>query len=70
MMLDSTPSAQEPDVVGDVHRLVGGRADLVDDQPAPVAGLDVEQQIGETQVGEEPPLGGEPVQVIDVVAPE
>ena len=58
------------DVVGDVHRLVRGRADLVDDEPATLGGLDVQQQVGETEVGEEAPLGGQPVQVIDVVAPE
>ena len=70
MMLDSTPSAHEPDVVGDVHRLVRRRTDLIGHEPATIAGLDVEQQVGEAEIGEETPLGGEPVQMVDVVAPE
>ena len=69
-MLDSIAVGPRADVVGHVHRLVGGRTDLIDDEPPPVTGLDVEQQVGETEVGEEAPLGGESVQMIDVVAPE
>ena len=59
-----------PDVVGDVHRLVGGGAHLVDDQPLAGVGSHVQQQVGEAEVGEERPLGSQPVQVVDVVAVE
>ena len=57
-----------PHVVGRVHRLVRGRTDLVDHEPPLILGLDVEQQIGETEVGQKSPLGDEAVQVVDVVA--
>ena len=70
MMLDSIAVRPRTDVVGHVHRLVGGRPDLIDDEPTAVAGFDVQQQIGETEVGQEAPLSGQSVQVVDVVAPE
>jgi len=33
-----------------------------------ILGLDVEQQIGETEVGQKSPLGDQAVQMVDVVA--
>ena len=57
-------------MIGQVHRLVRRRADLIEDQPGPLAvaltGC-VQQEIGEAQIGEERPFGGQPEQVIDVV---
>ena len=58
------------DVVGDVHRLIRGRAHLVDDQP--FAGLGGARTAAgrRSKIGEERPLGGESVEVIDVVSVE
>jgi hypothetical protein len=56
------------DVVGDVHRLVGRGSHLIDDQPLAGCRAHVQQEIGEAEIGKERPLGGEPVQVVDVVA--
>jgi hypothetical protein len=51
------------DPVGLVDRLAGGRPDLADGEPPPVVGRQIEQQVGEAEIGQHPPLGHEPVEV-------
>ena len=58
------------DPVGVVDRLAGGRADLPDGEPPPVVGGDVEQQVGEAEVGQHAPLGREADEMLDLVAGE
>ena len=43
-----TTSCPSTDVVGDVHSLVGRRANMIDDQPSTVIGLDSQEQVSET----------------------
>ena len=56
------------DIVGEVDRLAGGRADLGNDQPLGIGRRNVQQQIGEAQVGEQAPLADQLFEMIDLVA--
>ena len=56
--------------VGAIDRLAGRRAHLADDQPAVVVGRQVQQQVGDAEVGEHAPFRGEPIQVAHLFAVE
>ena len=59
------------DPVGAVHRRTGRRADLAEHQPAVTSRLGrEEQQVGEAEVGEHPPLRDQSLQVSDLRAPK
>ena len=61
---------ERADPVGAVDGLRRRRADLADDQPAIVLRRHVEQQVGEADVGEQPPLRRQPVEVADLLTVE
>jgi hypothetical protein len=58
------------DPVAVVQRLARRRAHLADDQPLVVAGADVQEEIGEAEVGEHAPLPDQLLQMRAVVAVE
>jgi hypothetical protein len=58
------------DVVSDIHGLVRGRTDLVNNNPLPIIRPDVKQEVGEAEISEKRPLGAKPLQMIDVVVIE